>query len=262
MNAEQLSDYSSETPSERRWSFRTVCGWVLMALLLATAIVVRISVMTTSVRLLLVITIAFGLFVGILHLLRFVKFHHAAVYPVIFFLMFAVLWNVLGNKPYDVNTLRQAYMKRLHGFGNVPFVRGGETTNGIDCSGLARVGLWRAMLQQGITQMNPRLLGSDLWRFWWTDVSARDILLGKHGYTRVTGYAAKLAGYDTSKIKLGDMAVADGMRVMIFCGKGQWIEANPDDGKVVINAAPANSKRAWFNKPVTLVRWRFLEEGM
>ncbi len=194
MNAEQLPDeHSSETAGERRWSFRVVCGWVLMALLLATAVVVRISVMTTAVRLLLVFTIVFGIFVGILHLLRFVKFYHGAVYPVIFFLVFAVLWNVLGNKPYDVAMLRQAYVKRLHGFENVSFVWGGETTNGIDCSGLARVALWQAMMRQGIREMNPRLLGSELWSFWWTDMSARDILMGRawlhqgHRLRRETG---------------------------------------------------------------------------
>ena len=73
------------------------------AAVIATAIAVRVSVMTTAVRLLLMSTILFGLFVGLLHLLRFVKSYRGAVYPIIFFLLFAVLWSMLGNKPYDVH---------------------------------------------------------------------------------------------------------------------------------------------------------------
>ena len=113
---------------------------------------------------------------------------------------------------------------------------GGETTNGIDCSGLARVALWQAMMRQGIREVNPGCWARNLWNFWWTDMSTADILRGKHGYTKVIGYAPKVAGYDTSKLKIGDMAVAGRAHVMIYCGKGEWIEASPTDGKVVVNS--------------------------
>jgi len=58
------------------------------------------------------------------------------------------------------------------------------------------------------------------------------------------------------------MALAGSAHVLIYYGKGRWIEANPEDGKVVINPAPRTSKRSYFNARVTLVRWRFLERGM
>jgi hypothetical protein len=258
----QLPDDEPQVEPDAPWSFRRVCGLIFVVLMLVLAVAVRISIMSTGVRVLLVVTLMWGLFVVLLHLLRFLKSYHGAVYPVLFFLVFAILWNVLGNKPYDVNMLRAADVKRLTAFRDVRFVWGGETTNGIDCSGLARVAMWQAMLRQGIRELNPRLLGTNLWKFWWRDMSAGDIGRGKYGYTKVIGHASKLAGYDTSSLKPADMAVADSAHVMIYFGKGRWIEANPDDKKVVVNSAPANSNRSWFKVPVTLVRWRFLEDGM
>src|SRR5664280_2523817 len=117
----QLPEDEPQIEEEARWTFRSVCGWIFVALMLALAIAVRISIMTTGVRILLVGTLLWGLFVVFLHLLRFVRTYHRAAYPVIFFLMFAILWNVLGNKPYDVSMLRAAYVKRLDAFTGVRF---------------------------------------------------------------------------------------------------------------------------------------------
>jgi hypothetical protein len=92
-------------------------------------------------------------------------------------------------------------------------------------------------------------------------MSARDMLRGKYGYTRVVGHADKLAGYPTLMLEKGDMAITDnGVHVMIYYGDGKWIEASPDDQKVVINEATADSKRAWFRTPVTFARWTILDE--
>ncbi len=56
------------------------------------------------------------------------------------------------------------------------------------------------------------------------------------------------------------MAVTGDSHVMIYYGHEQWIEASPGDRKVVVNEAPANSRRSYFNVPVKLVRWRILED--
>jgi len=239
-------------------SFRTLCLWMLGSLLVASGIVVRVVPMDGHVRLLLVLTFCVALLTGIVYFFKLLARQPAAIFPAFFFLTLFVVWSVLGSKPPDDFMLRSVYLRQLRSFVGVKFQWGGESYEGIDCSGLARVALWQAMLKEGVKEVNPRLLGSTLWKFWWRDVGAKDIGEGKYHYTRVIGYAPKLAGYDTSKLKTGDMAVASASHIMVYDGRGKWIEANPQDGKVVINKAAPSSKREWFNTPVTLVRWWIL----
>lgn len=121
------------------------------------------------------------------------------------------------------------------------------------------MGLFHAMLQYGLKHGEEGFMGKTLWEFWRKDVSAKDMLKSTHGFTSTIGHAQKLAGYDVSGLKEGDLAVTDnGIHVLIYAGGGKWIEANPADGKVVVNPAPANSKRAYFNTPVIFVRWWIL----
>lgn len=250
-------------PSPRRifgLTFRALCACILGVLLLACGIGVRVSPMTAHVRILLATTLFFFIFTCIVYLFSTIGRRPATVWPAVFFVALFVVWAVLGDKPPDTESLREVYYKRLHAFIGTPFMWGGETDVGIDCSGLARAALWHAMIREGIKEVNPRLLGTKLWEFWWRDLSARDIDEGKYGYTEVIGHADKLAGYDTSELEIGDMAVASGTHVMVYYGKGQWIEASPVDEKVVVNKAPANSKRDYFEVPVRLIRWRIFEE--
>lgn len=257
-----MTELAEGQPNTRQFlgiGFRGFCAWILGALLVACAIAVRVFPMTPHVRLLLATTFFFLIFTGVVYLFSAIGSRPITVFPALFFVTLFILWSVLGDKTPDTVALREAYHKRLGALMGTPFARGGETNLGIDCSGLARAALWQAMVRQGVKEFNPYLLGTNLWRFWWRDMSARDIDEGKYGYTKVIGHAKKLAGFDTDAIKLGDMAVADKTHVMIYFGKGQWIEASPVDHKVVVNRAPASSKRKWFNEPVTLVRWRIFD---
>lgn len=215
--------------------------------------------MTSTVRILLAGTFFFTVFTCFAFLLSLIGNRPGWIFPTIFFLTLLVLWCVLGNKPPDHEALRGAYTNRLNAYIGAPFAWGGEAETGVDCSGLARASLWQAMVRQGVKGFNPRLLGPQLWRFWWRDMTAKDMDEGKYGYTKVVGYASKLAGYDTSQLKIGDMAISHKQHVMVYCGNGDWIEASPIDKKVVINKAPARSKRVWFNQPVMFVRWRILD---
>lgn len=258
MMVPQLKEESTAKSGARR-HFRSWCLWLFCGMLVASAIALRVSVMTATVRLLLAGTVILGVFTGLLYLIANFSIRPRMFYPAVFLAVFAVTAGILASKPPDVEMLREAYMRRLSDFEGTRYVRGGETQSGVDCSGLARGALAEAMLKQGITQANPRLIGPTFWKFWWRDMSAQDIGDGKYGYTRVIGDARKLAGYDTSKLLPGDMAIARGIHVLIYYGKGRWIEANPDEQKVVVNTALAGSKRGWFNTPATLVRWWILE---
>lgn len=241
--------------------FRRLCAWIFAGLLAAVAITVRLSIMTSGVRILLVGTIIFGLFTGLIYLIKLPGSHPRALYPGLFFIALFIVWMTLANRPPNVPLLRATYVKRLMKFEGTRYVWGGETTGGIDCSGLARSAMWQAMLIEGGREVNPELLGKNFWRFWWRDMNAEAILAGKYSYTKTIGQAPKLAGYNTSDLEQGDMAVAgNGVHVLIYLGQGRWIEASPDDMKVVVNKAPANSKHAWFNVPITFVRWKILQE--
>jgi len=240
--------------------FRRILGWTLGAFLLACGVAVRVSPMNAPVRLLLVVTFIYFLFTCSVLLILALKKPSMAVFPALFFVALFMLWDVAGSKPPDAESLRQVYYKRLHAYEDTPFAWGGETNLGVDCSGLARAALWQAMAREGIKEFNPRLLGTQLWRFWWRDLTAQDIAEGKYGYTETIGRSPKLAGYDTTYLQVGDMAVAGKGHVMIYYGEGQWIEASPLDGRVVVNKAPASSKRGYFNTAVRLVRWRILED--
>ncbi|MHB9037802.1 MAG: C40 family peptidase [Armatimonadota bacterium] len=242
-------------------TFRRLCTWIFALLLLACALTIRVSIMTSGVRILLAGTLLFGAFTGMVHLIKLSGLHPRALYPAVFFIVLFVVWAVLADRPPNVLSLRSTYVKRLQKFEGTRYVWGGETTGGIDCSGLARSSLWQAMLVEGGREFNPELLGIKFWKFWWRDAGVSGILHGKYGYTKVIGYSPKLAGYDTSKIKPGDMAVASmESHVMIYLGNGKWIEANPKDGNVVINKARSDTKRHYFNTPVTFVRWKLLQE--
>jgi hypothetical protein len=229
-------------------------------LLVASLIALRLSIITGQVRVLLAFTLLMGVFTGSLWLLKLLKSHPRALYPTLALFLLFVAWATLGSKPVNVDALRSTYIQQLHSFEGVRYVWGGETHSGIDCSGLGRVALWQAMAKQGVKEANPRLLGPLLWKFWWQDLSARAMSRGGCGYTKTTGHARKLAGYDASHLKPGDIAVTkSGVHVLVYYGNGRWIDASPDEQRVTVSRAPADSKRGWFNMPVVFVRWRILD---
>lgn len=217
--------------------------------------------MNGTVRGILAAMLLVGLFTTFLFALKLFAARPRAVYPTLFIIGLFVTWMVLANKPIEEDHLRIVYRYRLHAFLGTRFRQGGETTGGIDCSGLARAAFWQAMMFEGLEEVNPRILGPILWRFWWRDLSADAILNGKYGYTHKIGKAGKLAGYDTYWLEFGDMAVtSDGTHVLAYYGDGRWIEASQEDGRVVLNKATAGSKRPYFNMPVTFVRWWLLRD--
>lgn len=256
----EVIDTEQTVPQIRGRRFRKVCGWTLAVLLVACGVSVRVLPMNAGVRLLLASTFIFFVFTCLAFVFLSVKKPSLTVFPTIFFLLLFILWDVVGSKAPNTAALRQVYYYRLQAYIGVPYAPGGETNLGVDSSGLARAALWQAMTWEGLKEFNPRLLGTQLWRFWWRDMSAKDIRDGKYGYTRGIGSAAKLAGYDTTYLEVGDMAVSADGRVVIYYGEEQWIEASAEDGKVVVNKAPENSRRSSFNVPVRLVRWRILED--
>jgi hypothetical protein len=245
-----------------RWSisFRKASAYLFLFLAVAATIALSMSFVTTPLRVLILATLVVGATALIAFLAHALK-PHPRLRPLAALVFFALIcWFAVGTRPVSPDLLRREYVRQLGTFKGTPYVWGGETRGGIDCSGLPRVSLWKAMVSLGLRTGNLRLLGPQLWRFWMTDVGARDICAGAHGFSRRLGQARRIAGCDTSRLQPGDMAVAGGGgHVMVYYGGGRWIDAAPELHQVVVNPAPANSTRGWFHTRVTFCRWRILD---
>ncbi|HEY3416608.1 MAG TPA: NlpC/P60 family protein [Armatimonadota bacterium] len=229
----------------------------LLAVSLASYVLSYTTDMTRGVQ---VFTLCWGLLTASLFIGRFIRGHPLRIVITGIIVLLLISWACFAGRPPDRTQLRRAYISRLLAYQGTFYLWGGETHIGIDCSGLAREALCEAMLTRGIAEANPRLLGPQYWRFWWQDLSARGMLAGTNGYSRVVGGTEKIAGYSGEDLLPGDLAVVgSGYHVLIYLGNSRWIQASPDQGKVAIGTATADAQDGWFHMPVTFVRWKMLE---
>lgn len=153
--------------------------------------------------------------------------------------------------------LREDYVRRMAGFEGTRYVWGGESSRGIDCSGLPRRALRDALLSEGIRRGNGAALRAWVEQ-WWFDASAKALAAGYRDYTTPLQVRGKLRMMDFSALSPGDLAVTkDGVHVLAYVGGGKWIQADPGAGKVV-TLDPRTSESGWFDSPVSLHRWRVL----
>ncbi|MHB0913883.1 MAG: NlpC/P60 family protein [Armatimonadota bacterium] len=248
-----------------RRGLSVLCLSILTILATMSIISLYVGLMSFAIRMLLVGTLLFAAFTVIVLLHACLRHRRWVLMPILILLLASVagLYVTLHIRSNGIDrvTLRSLYIKHLNSYLGAKYSWGGETKLGIDCSGLARTALIQAMAEQGWQDGNARTIWPIAWRLWWRDTSARGMYEETYGYTRKIGHAHMLsdpasirmrAGF---KLQPGDLAVTDGgAHVMIYTGNGRWIEANPSDGRVVKNKA-CNSDRAYFNMPVTIVRW-------
>ena len=153
---------------------------------------------------------------------------------------------LLIEKKSTVN-LKSLYIKNLESFESVAYYWGGENIIGIDCSGLPRKSMMNACFYSGAFRKAIEL--------WWYDSSARALKENYRNYTsKVTSFSS-LRNVDYSQIKAGDMAVtASGAHVIVYLGEEKWIQADPEQGRVIIED-PYTTKSGWFDVSVSVVRW-------
>ena len=166
---------------------------------------------------------------------------------------------ICPGRNYTTESLRTAYVASLRSFEGTRYIWGGENKRGIDCSGLVRAGLIKASWQQGLETLNPRLVRYSL-SLWWHDSTAKAMGEEYRQQTKHVLKAASINSLDQHKVLPGDIAVtASGVHVLACLGNGEWIEADPIPGKVIVVKIPA-VKNPWFEEPVNIMRWTLLEQ--
>ena len=162
----------------------------------------------------------------------------------------------LPGREVSAEQLRERYVQSLRRYEGTPYVWGGESSSGIDCSGLVREGLIQANLRVGVVTLNPRPIRATL-DLWYHDCTAQDLQEGYRGFTRPLFQAGSVHNLTDPSLRAGDLAVVEnGSHVMAYLGRHQWIEADPGDKVLILDAGAPNP---WLSMSAHVVRWRWLE---
>ncbi|MCX6967994.1 MAG: NlpC/P60 family protein [Verrucomicrobia bacterium] len=163
-----------------------------------------------------------------------------------------------GQDDYDRNALREEVVLALQRYEGIPYLLGGENPLGIDCSGLVRRGAMDGLFLQGVQTLNP-LLVRKAFVLWWRDFSAEAMESGARGAAKKITEEKSLALVNEKNLHPGDFAITrGGGQALAYLGDHFWIESDPGERKV-IRLNSRTSKSHWFQQPVSILRWRFLE---
>jgi cell wall-associated NlpC family hydrolase len=155
----------------------------------------------------------------------------------------------------DTSRLRERFVYQLQTYDGVRYIYGGENHRGIDCSGLVRAAMVRALVDEGIRSLNPGLIRA-AFTLWWRDTNAIQLGKGGQGLTLPIGGGLPVPMHAARNLRRGDLAVTmSGSHVLGYLDADRWIEADPDVGGVHIvdlNNSPIAGQE------VLLVTWCWL----
>ena len=203
---------------------------------------------------LLLLGFSFGAWAGLIILLWKRKLARVAMLcvPVL-----AAIPFLLPGREIDQVELRTDYVERMTAFEGTEYFWGGESSRGIDCSGLPRRAFRGALLSYGIRHANGRATRAFLEQ-WWFDASAKALGEKYRNYTVPVGVSGDIEIMSYQELEPGDFAVTDsGVHVIAFAGGDSWIQADPGVGSVV-TLDGRKDENAWFTTPVKVFRWSLL----
>ena len=184
---------------------------------------------------------------------RWVRWTLMAIYGIV-----AAFFALPGRAEYDRVALRQEIARSLQRYEGVRYALGGENFLGIDCSGLVRRGTIDGTLLYGLRTCNPLLVRKAV-ALWGRDRSAREMGAGAGKTARKVVEEKSLLILNDKNLHPGDFAITqDGAHALAYLGDHVWLEADPNEGKV-IRVSTTSSHNLWMNQPVSVLRWRFLE---
>jgi hypothetical protein len=164
----------------------------------------------------------------------------------------------LPGRPINHSMLRSADIRSLTEYRGTYYLWGGETTVGIDCSGLIRRGAIDGELSIGYRTLNARALREAYWMYW-HDCSADDLGRGYGGRTQFVENVKSLNAANEGALEPGDMAVvAGGEHILGYLGNDTWIDADPKPIRVEEVHVPA-PKNGWFVQPARIMRWQSMK---
>ena len=167
---------------------------------------------------------------------------------------------LLPSGEIDPDELRRDYVRRMNEFEGTRYIWGGESSRGIDCSGLPRRAFRDALLAYGIRHGNGRALRACLEQ-WWFDASAKALSEGYRRYTSPIGTSGTIRKMDYASLVPGDLAVTTGgVHLLAYAGDGRWIQADPGIGAVATLDGRTDDN-SWFGAAVTMHRWQLLARG-
>lgn len=152
----------------------------------------------------------------------------------------------------DAGTLNAAMVKELGHFVNTPYVWGGESVDGIDCSGLPRAARRRAALSLALGNADPGLLRL-AFSSWLFDRSALAMLDGNG--TEILARGSTIASLAPAARQPGTLiATADGTHMMVMGDDRHVVEADPALGRVVVLDIEDRTS-PWTSRAVVAVRF-------